>query len=119
MVRRATDITTQFTQSHNQALKIGLETLAASHPDIDIFYYDTFAVFNKVIDDVKNHGEYRDAKLDVTITNVTGEAYSYTTGAVIAQPNQNLFWDGLHPTTAMHKIIAKHAADLIKAGQSL
>ncbi|KLV05525.1 hypothetical protein ABT56_11185 [Photobacterium aquae] len=113
------DITVPFIQSHNQALKTGLEKLAASHSDTEIFYYDTFAVFNKVIDDVKNHGEYRDAKLDVTITNVTDEAYSYATGAVIAQPNHNLFWDGLHPTTAMHKVMAKHAADLIKAGEPL
>jgi phospholipase/lecithinase/hemolysin len=113
------DKTTQFIQSHNQALKTGLEKLAATHPKIDIFYFDTFAVFNMVINNVKNNGQYRDADLDVTITNVTDEAYSYATGAVIAQPNNNLFWDGLHPTTAMHKIIAKHAADLIQAGQTL
>jgi phospholipase/lecithinase/hemolysin len=113
------DKTTPFIQSHNQALKTGLEKLAASHHDVDIFYYDTFAVFNKVIDNVNNHGQYRDADLGVTITNVTDEAYSYATGAVIAQPNHNLFWDGLHPTTAMHKIIAKHAADLIETGLPL
>ena len=111
--------TATFIQSYNQALKIRLEKLAVSHPNIDIFYYDTFALFNKVINDVKNNGEYRDTKLDITITNVTDSAYSYTTGDVIAQPNHNLFWDGLHPTTAMHKIIAEHAADLIKTGESL
>ncbi|MDX1302679.1 SGNH/GDSL hydrolase family protein [Photobacterium sp.] len=113
------DKTIQFIQSHNLALKTGLESLAATHPDIEIFYFDTFAVFNKVIDDVKNKGQYRDADLAVTITDVTSEAYSYATGEVIAQPNHNLFWDGLHPTTAMHKIIAKDAADLIKAGRAL
>lgn len=111
--------TAQFIQSYNQTLKIRLEKLAASHPNINIFYCDTFDLYNKVINDVKNHGKYRDANLNITITNVTDSAYNYTTGSVIAQPNHNLFWDGLHPTTAMHKIIAKHAADLIKLGESL
>lgn len=113
------DATAKFIQLHNQALKTGLEKLAANHPNIDIFYFDTFALYNQVINDVNNHGEYRDAKLDITITNVTNSAYNYTTGAVIAQPNHNLFWDELHPTTAMHKIIAEHAADLIKTGEAL
>ncbi|MGF1836357.1 SGNH/GDSL hydrolase family protein [Photobacterium sanguinicancri] len=113
------DKATQFILSHNQALKSGLEKLVITHPSIDIFYFDTFTLFNKVINNVKNNGQYRDVDLDVTITNVTDEAYSYATGEVISQPNHNLFWDGLHPTTAMHQIIAKHAADLIESGQSL
>lgn len=111
--------TAKFIQSYNQTLKSGLENLAVSHPNIDFFYNDTFSLYNKVINDVKNNGKYRDDKLDITITNVTDSAYDYTTGTVITQPNHNLFWDGLHPTTAMHKIIAKHAADLIQAKETL
>ncbi len=110
------DKTTQFIQSHNRALKAGLDQLAAAHPDTDIFYFDTFALFSKVINEVKQNGQYHDDKLAITITDVSGEAYSYATGKVIDQPNNNLFWDGLHPTTAMHKVIAKDAADLVKNG---
>lgn len=113
------DATAQFIQSHNQALKIGLKKLAINYPKLEIFYYDTFSIYNMVINNVKKHGQYRDAKLDVTITNVTDAAYNYTTGVIATQPNHHLFWDGLHPTTAMHKIIAKHAADLINTGGSL
>ncbi|RWX54347.1 SGNH/GDSL hydrolase family protein [Photobacterium chitinilyticum] len=113
------DKTTQFIQSHNQALKTGLKLLAAAHPDTDIFYFDTYALFSKVINEVKQNGQYHDDKLAITINDVSGEAYSYATGKVIDQPNNNLFWDGLHPTTAMHKVIAKGAADLVKNGTPL
>ncbi|WP_299017187.1 SGNH/GDSL hydrolase family protein [uncultured Photobacterium sp.] len=111
--------TTQFILSHNHALKAGLDNLAATHPEVEIFYFDTFALFSKVSHEVKTNGQYHDKELAVTITDVTGEAFSYATGEVIAQPNHNLFWDGLHPTTVMHKIMAKGAADLVKAGKSL
>ncbi|MCG7584516.1 SGNH/GDSL hydrolase family protein [Photobacterium sp. OFAV2-7] len=113
------DKVTQFIGQHNQALKAGLEKLASSHPDIEIFHFDAFAAFDKVINEVKQNGQYHDADLAVTITDVTGEAYSYATGKVIAKPNNNLYWDGLHPTTAMHKVIAKDAANLVKAGIAL
>ncbi|ELR64026.1 Phospholipase/lecithinase/hemolysin [Photobacterium marinum] len=111
--------TTRFIQSHNQALKVGLDQLAAAHPDVEIYYFDAFALFNKVSNEVKTKGKYQDKELAITLTNVTGEAYSYATGKVIAQPNRNLFWDGLHPTTAMHKIMAKEAANLVISGRTL
>ncbi|MEJ2764458.1 SGNH/GDSL hydrolase family protein [Photobacterium sp. MCCC 1A19761] len=113
------DKTTRFISEHNLALKAGLEQLAASHPEVEIFHFDAFATFDKVINAVKQNGRYHDAELAITITDVTSEAYSYATGKVIAQPNHNLYWDGLHPTTAMHQILAKDAANLVKAGIAL
>jgi thermolabile hemolysin len=39
--------------------------------------------------------------------NSTGEAYNPSTGVVVKDPNQYVFWDGFHPTTRVHRIAAE------------
>jgi phospholipase/lecithinase/hemolysin len=40
-------------------------------------------------------------------TNSTGATYNPTTGVVVSDPNDYVFWDGFHPTTNMHYIGAE------------
>jgi phospholipase/lecithinase/hemolysin len=40
-------------------------------------------------------------------TNSTGAAYNTTTGVVVSDPNEYIFWDGFHPTTDVHYIGAE------------
>jgi phospholipase/lecithinase/hemolysin len=40
-------------------------------------------------------------------TNSTGAAYNTTTGVVVSEPNDYVFWDGFHPTTNVHYIGAQ------------
>jgi phospholipase/lecithinase/hemolysin len=40
-------------------------------------------------------------------TNSTGAAFNPSTGVVVSDPNDYVFWDGFHPTTKGHLIAAK------------
>jgi phospholipase/lecithinase/hemolysin len=40
-------------------------------------------------------------------TNSTGAAFNPTTGVVVSDPNDYVFWDGFHPTTRAHYIGAE------------
>jgi phospholipase/lecithinase/hemolysin len=46
---------------------------------------------------------------DFGFTNVTEACLNQTTGAVCPNPEQYLFWDGIHPTTQAHQFIAQFA----------
>lgn len=52
------------------------------------------------------------------ITNTTGRCYSGTTGiggpgTVCANPNEYVFWDGIHPTAAAHALLGNYASSAI------
>lgn len=71
---------------------------------IDIIELDVFAFLNDVI---TNPGLYG-------ITNTTGRCYSGTTGVggagtVCANPDEYVFWDGIHPTAAAHEALGNYA----------
>lgn len=40
-------------------------------------------------------------------TNSTGAAFNPTTGGVVSDPNDYVFWDGFHPTTKVHLLAAE------------
>jgi len=75
---------TQGTLAFNQALKANLPP--------GVHYFDTFSRFSDFIADPEDYG----------LSNVTDQLI-LTPGA---DPNEYFFWDGVHPTTAAHGIIA-------------
>jgi hypothetical protein len=56
------------------------------------------------------------------LTNVTSSAApglepgatSYNTSQIVPNPNQYMFWDDLHPTTAVHAIFGSRVLDLFR-----
>jgi phospholipase/lecithinase/hemolysin len=75
---------TQGTLAFNQTLKANLPP--------GVHYFDTFSRFSDIIANPEAYG----------LSNVTDQLIS-TPGA---DPNTYFFWDGVHPTTAGHAIIA-------------
>jgi len=85
--------------THNAALVPELAFLRASL-GIDIIEFDIFSILNSIVANPAAFG----------MTNTTDACFSGATGiggpgTVCATPESYVFWDGIHPTAAMHEII--------------
>ena len=86
-----------LTQAHNQGLRRKLKLLSQQHEDLQIATLDANALYRKAITNPAAFG----------FTNVTSACI---TGAnACGNPNQFLFWDDIHPTTAAHRILGETA----------
>ncbi|KAG8911135.1 hypothetical protein FRC01_005908 [Tulasnella sp. 417] len=70
---------------------------AQAHPDASIFVFDARSVFEKMLTDPVKYGFSEQA----------GRGY-----------DQEMYWDVIHPTTAVNRIVAKAVADFL-AGESV
>src|SRR6476660_651319 len=87
-----------------------LSGLQASHSTIALSQLDVYSLVNDARSNPQLYG----------LTNVSASAApglspgdtSYDTSQEVPNPNQYLFWDDLHPTAAVHLILAHRALDL-------
>jgi len=70
---------------------------------IDILEFDTFALVNAVVADPAAFG----------FTDTTTACALANGGLGCSSPDEFLFWDGIHPTTAAHELIAEAAVAVI------
>ena len=91
----AADQLSQLSNAFNAALAAQLALLDAASP-AEIIYFDTDALFQAVRADPAAFG----------ITNTTGQCVQNLENG-LCTPGQWLFWDGVHPTTAAHQIVAR------------
>lgn len=93
-------------QTFNTDYAAALTQLKQQYPLITITSVDAFALFNDMIG---NPGKYG-------FTNVTDNARGdYLAGNTTLNPDQYLFWNDDHMTTAADKYIAQNAADALAA----
>lgn len=74
------------------------------YPDMDVRIFDSYTLLNSIIDNPVAYG--------IKVTNapcVTPNVAPYK----CSNPDEYLFWDGLHPTKAVHKIMADEAAEVL------
>jgi thermolabile hemolysin len=92
-----------LTQAHNQGLRRSLKVLAQQHPDLQIATLDANTFYREAITSPAKFG----------FTNVTTACLNGSNAC--GHPDQFLFWDGIHPTTAAHLILGEAAFSTIQA----
>jgi phospholipase/lecithinase/hemolysin len=98
---------TQLSELYNGTLASGLKIVrdANSGKHLRIYPVDIFALFNNIIASPTSYG----------LADVTDSSQ----GNYTVNPDSFLFWDGLHPTTHGHNIVAVTADEMIKRHQCL
>lgn len=86
-----------LTQSHNQGLQRSLNQLSQQHPDLQIATLEVNQLYQAAITNPPSFG----------FTTVTRACLSST--SVCDNPDNFLFWDSIHPTTAAHQSLGEAA----------
>lgn len=95
----------QLTQAHNQNLRRSLKQLNQQYTDIQITTLDANTLYREAMSDPATFG----------FTNVMNACLSGSHSC--GQPEQFLFWDGIHPTTKAHHILGEAAFSAIQAAR--
>lgn len=101
---------TDLTIDHNNKLAASLNLFTSNIPDINLINVDVFSLFNQV---VNNPGEF--GFTNVTSPCVVGPLTNIISVCSSDQQNNFLFFDGLHPTSNAHRLIADAALSAISA----
>lgn len=91
-------------QSFNGSLFAAMAAVAASKPNTNIIYFDLYKVSDALI---ANPGRFG-------LSNVTASCFNGVT--VCSSPDSFLYWDGVHPTAAGHRLLAALANDYLYYG---
>jgi thermolabile hemolysin len=95
-----------LTKTHNLGLSNTLNQLGQKlQPDTTLIQLDAYTLYREAIDNPAQFG----------FTNVMSACLDSS----CSQPDQFLFWDGIHPTTAAHRILGERAALALKSKLSL
>ncbi|SRR5579883_52140 len=107
------DVLSTLTSEHDSSLSATLKSLSQQlNPDVDIIPVDVNSLFNSIITDPAEFG-----LADVTdscIGALSVVPINVPTKSVTCLPNQFLFWDSVHPTTTIHKLIGNLAFSLLQ-----
>jgi phospholipase/lecithinase/hemolysin len=94
-------IAAQLSAAYNAALAQVLSRLEAQLPGIRIVRLDVYALLNSIVASPSLYG----------ITNTVEPClrFGVVAGAICAEPWRYVFWDAIHPTAAVHRILAERA----------
>ncbi|GAA6009582.1 hypothetical protein JCM10207_004111 [Rhodosporidiobolus poonsookiae] len=71
-----------------------------------VFWFDMAALWKQLHSSPKSFG--------ITVSPATTSCYNSSTGGVCSNPAAYLYWDTLHPTTSVHKLMAQKMNALVR-----
>lgn len=95
-----------LSQGYNSALVGAVEALTNALPGIDLRILDVYGILNNVVTSPEAYGF-----VNVTDACITPGEPPFA----CARPDTYAFWDGIHPTEALHAIVAQQAFAVISA----
>nr|WP_322663965.1 SGNH/GDSL hydrolase family protein [Dendronalium sp. ChiSLP03b] len=96
-----------LTQAHNQGLRRSLKVLTQQDSKLQIATLDANSLYRDAIANPAAFG----------FTNVISPCLSGS--GICGNPDQFLFWDGIHPTTAAHRIVGENAFSAIQEARMI
>ncbi|MEZ5326788.1 MAG: SGNH/GDSL hydrolase family protein [Verrucomicrobiales bacterium] len=99
-----------LTSDYNSALAALQVSLSAAHPAVRIVSFDVAGIVSQLLNDPAEYG----------FKNVTDQAYTpgFLGGSLgsstVPNPNEYAFWDDLHPTGPVHRLLGELAAATVK-----
>jgi phospholipase/lecithinase/hemolysin len=100
----AVALATMLTVSFNAELEALLAQLSAARPGIELVKFDMFHTIHQIAANPASFG-----LTDVVNACVTPGDPPFA----CRNPDEFLFWDGIHPTKAVHAIVARQALDVL------
>ena len=101
----ASQLATTLSVAFNAQLTAILGQLAAGLPAISIVPFDAFGLLASIVADPEAYG----------MSNVTSACVTPSEPPFACrQPDEFLFWDGIHPTRATHAIVAQQVMGLLR-----
>jgi phospholipase/lecithinase/hemolysin len=96
---------TQFSSAYNAGLAQLLVGLQAQLPDTQFVSLDVFSLLQSIVATPSVFG----------LSNATESClrFGVVVGAICPDPRRYLFWDAIHPTAAVHRILAERAVAML------
>ncbi len=95
---------TALTIDHNNKLAESLNIFKSNKPDINLFNVDVFSLLNRIGNNPEEFGF-----TNVTTPCVVGSLTTIINECDVEQQNEFLFFDNVHPTTNVHRLVADAA----------
>ncbi|MBE9127222.1 SGNH/GDSL hydrolase family protein [Coleofasciculus sp. LEGE 07092] len=109
------DTLTDRTIEHNTLLKDTLSSLNQSLSGINLVSPDIFEQFNEIRNSPTDFGFTNITDACLNPDPITVDVEDPATINVCDNPDNYLFWDGIHPTTAAHKLLAEKTLEALQS----
>ncbi len=109
------DILTGMTYAHNEELSNALGVLDADLRNLKIIQFDIHTVFEGTLNNLEKHGfSDTDISNPGPATGCLFEPSSANCSLLDFRNGNSFWWDELHPSAAVHKIVGKELIDTLK-----
>lgn len=96
---------------HNLLLEQKLNNLDASLPEIDLITLDTNSLLTEIVNEPSQFG-YSNINDSCLLNSQIFSSFDFD--GVCDNPNEFLFWDDIHPTSATHQLVAQVAKNTLQ-----